>query len=164
MSMGPLCWFLTNLWTIAAQGEGDFAKTWLGCYYLFWIVNVVAYDVGLVLWYTSVCDMVFGGDDEAGWRHCINITFWTLLSATLLLVAACMIGPFVGVDPIMLKEAHNISFWLRYLRFVFSNAFVIIAHRKMHVVSLHLSPPISLMVMQVLFFFSTCPRFKTFHK
>ena len=28
--------------------------------------------------YTSVCDMVFGGDDEADWRRCISITFWIL--------------------------------------------------------------------------------------
>ena len=151
--MAPLCWFLTNLLAIAAQGEGDFANAWLGCYYLVWITNIVSYDVGLVLLYTSMCDMVFGGDDVAGWRHCINITFWALVSAGLLLMAFCMIGPSVGVDPIFLEYAtHFVSFWLRYLRFVFSSVFVVIAHRKMHVVSLHLSPPISLMAMQVLFF------------
>ena len=92
----------------------------------------------MVLLCKGVCDMVFGGDDEAGWRHCINITFWTLLSVTVLLVAFFTIGRFVGGDPSLLKTAYDISYWLRYPRFLFSSVFMVIAHRKMHVVSPHL--------------------------
>ena len=141
MCMLALCWLFVFVWTIAAQGESDFAKAWLGCYYLVWNTSLVGCDVGMVLWFTSVCDMVFSGDDVAGWRHCISITFWTTASASSLLIAVARGGSLAGADPSWTITAKNIALFLRSLIFLYSAAFVVIAHRKMHVVSLHLRLP-----------------------
>ena len=67
MCMVALCWLSIFLWTIAAQGEGDIGNAWVGFQFV-WIPLQIFVDVSLVLLYTSICDMVFSGDDVAGWR------------------------------------------------------------------------------------------------
>ena len=52
-----LCWLSLNLWTVAAQAEGDIGTTWFG-YHFVYVSNIVAFDVGAALFYTSICDMV----------------------------------------------------------------------------------------------------------
>merc|ERR1719174_1359809 len=96
--MSRLCWISMFLWTIVAQGEVDIGNAWLG-YHFAWITNNISLDVGAALLYTSVADMVFGCADVAGWRHCINITFWTLTSGSVLLVAFAGGGFLAGADP-----------------------------------------------------------------
>ena len=137
MCMVALCWLSIFLWWIAAQGERDIGNAWLG-YDLVYTINNVAIDLGTALLYTSVCDTVFSGDDVAGWRHCINITFWVLASASVLLVAFAGGGSLAGVDPSWTGAAKDIERVLRALTYLYSSAFVVIAHRKMHLVSLHL--------------------------
>ena len=126
------------LWTIAAQGEGDIGNAWLG-YQFIWIPLHIFADVCLVLLYTSICDMVFSGDDVAGWRHCINITFWTLASASSLLIAVARGGSLAGADPSWTNVAKDIGKYCRFVTFLSSFVFMVIAHRKIHVVSPHLT-------------------------
>ena len=139
-----LCWLSLFLLGIAAQGKGDIeilGKIWLG-YHLVYTIAIVTFDTGLVLLYTSVCDIVFGGENVAGWRHCINVTFWTLIGACALMAifAVAELDPsWVGADPSWISSANVIGTVLRIVTGLFSSVFMAIAHRNMHVVSLHLT-------------------------
>ena len=97
--------------------------------------------MGLVLQYTSISEMILCGPDEAGWRHCINIAFWILTSASVLLAAFAGGGSLAGADPSITSAAKAYGRVVRMLTFLYSSAFVAIAHRKMHVVSIHLREP-----------------------
>ena len=124
------------MWVIAAQDQGFIGHAG---YQFIWMTHTISLDVSLVLYYTSVCDMIFAGDDVAGWRHCVNITFWTLTSARALLVAFEVAAPVVSADPdwielaTILKQLIDVA---KLLTYCMETIFMVIAHRKMHVVSL----------------------------
>ena len=125
---------LIYLWSVAAQGKGVFRNAWL-VYDFVLLTASISLAAGLVLLYTSVCDMVFGGDDEAGWRHWINITFWTLISGSVLLAAFAVIGSRTGADPSWINAAKDIGGVLATLTFLYSSVFMVVAHCKIHAVS-----------------------------
>ena len=129
-----MSWLLTVLWVIAAQGEVAMGDAWLGFILNSMIFNI-ALDMGLALLYTSVCDMVFSGDDEARWRRGINMAFWTLASASVLLVVCATVGSLAGADASFSSAVKYIGIFLRSVTFLYSSVFMVIAHRKMHVVS-----------------------------
>ena len=132
--MVALSWASIVLWTIAAQGEGDIGNGWV-VYQFVWLTLYISLEVGLVLLYTSICDIIFGGDDVAGWRHCITITFWILAGASALLNVFVVGGSLTGADPSWTQAARLGAVSWRLSTFMFSTVFMVIAHRKMHVVS-----------------------------
>ena len=138
--MVRLCWISMYLWVFAAQGEVDIENAWLG-YPVHGLVISVSFDLGAALLYTSICDMAFGGDDMACWRHCISITFWTLAITSSLLVTFAIGGSLVGAHPNLINAAFNIALFSRPCSFLYSCVVIAIAHCKMHSVSLHLSLP-----------------------
>ena len=126
-----LSWLSIFLCMIAAQGAGDIGNLWLG-YDFLRITSNVSLDVGLVLLYTTICDIVCY--DAAGWRWGINITFYILGFASAVLVTFAEGPPRV------------IGGWLRSLTLVYSSVFMVAAHCKLISVSLHLSPYVARMV------------------
>ena len=138
--MMRLCWISMYLWIFAAQGEVDIGNAWLG-YPVHGLLIHAGYDLFTALWYTSICDLAFGGDDVAGWRHCMNITFWTLAITSSLSITFSFVGSLVGADPSLTSAAFDIPVIVRFYTFLYSSVVIAIAHCKMHSVSLHLSLP-----------------------
>ena len=128
------------LWVLAAQGEVNIENAWVG-YPVNGLFIHAGYDLFTALLYTSICDMAFGGDDMAGWRHCINITFWTLAITSSLLASFAIGGFLVGADPSLTNAASTIALTVRIFQSLYSCVVIAIAHYKMRSVSLHLSLP-----------------------
>ena len=131
------------MWVIAAQDQGFIGHAG---YQFIWMTHIISLDVSLVLYYTGVCNMVFAGDDVAGWRYCVNITFWAFVSARAVLVVPFeFIRSLAIANPDFISTAKALQVGVNvakgFTQPCVEFIFMVIAHRKMHVVSLHLSLP-----------------------
>lgn len=101
-------------------------------YTLFWVCFNICMYVGIMLFYSSICDVVFGGDDMARWRHCTNISFYTLTGVTVLLYTFARGGPLVGADPSWISAVGIMYVASVGITFLYWFMVVVIAHRRMH--------------------------------
>ena len=126
-----------------AQGEITIGRSgadhygWLG--HAFSGVHVAAlsgFSVGQALIHTSIADVAYSGDEKAGWRCCIGITFWGLSAAFMFAVFLFSIVPMTGVDLGWIGERNAIILLaLAVTQLLYSIVFVYVAHKAMREVS-----------------------------
>lgn len=138
--MCSLSQLIKTLWTLVAQGEITLGK--IGASNYVWLAHssdilifcgAVTSDVGQVLLYTSICDMVYHGQEMARKRRCINISFWILAGTTTLMFGFFTFVPLTGVKIWTSKGmSRTMPMAGKVVQFMYSTLFVFKAHWKMN--------------------------------
>ena len=101
--------------------------------------QLVFLDLGTVLYYTTISDTLYAGEEMDRRRRFINLSFWILASLGALCTIFMVVVLCVSEDLSEITSVYAVPFGMcvRYLTILYGNIFVIIAHRTMHQVSLH---------------------------
>ena len=97
------------------------------------------FDLGLVMYYISISETLYPGEEMARRRRCINLPFWIVISTTSLCAIFTIAVPLLSVDEALSKTdmTSQIALLLRVFMIVYSTVFMILAHRAMRRVRLH---------------------------
>jgi hypothetical protein len=98
-------------------------------------------DLTIALICTNICDTLYAEEKMNPWRRCINISFWILASTSalchiIMVAVLCVNEDLSEITPVVSEFLDQV----RNLTMLYGNIFIIIAHVRMHQVSLHPSP------------------------
>ena len=130
---------------VASQGKNAGAR---GAVYYIWVRSAMRIlnwcacsflETGFALYFTSICDMLYPGEEMNRRRRSINLSLWLPASLATMCTIFMVVVFCVSED---LSEIINVYvaplvLCVRYLAMLYGNIFMIIAHRAMHQVSLH---------------------------
>ena len=130
--VSTLSWLIIPVWRLVTKGTWIVAQGLSAA-----TVGAVCFlSIAQALFYPSISDVAYPEENMANRRCCINVSFWSLSVATMLLTVIAAVFPLIEEVAWFGEIAKHLGFLCIGVQLVYCNIFTAIAHKKMREVSL----------------------------